>query len=384
MMDEDRLHAAIAAMYDRCLEPEGMTTLGGIVERALGIGSSIHFVCEQSEGRMVRLLSASANFDAAARRDYAAHYHDMNPWFQRVRPRPPPVIVRGEELIDKDALQRTEFGADWCPRVGILHMMGCTYRLPGGMLGGSGVHRSPREGPFDADSKRLYGLLMRHFANAVQLRLRVDLRAGQEAAANEVVEAMEIGAVLVQGDRTVAQANAVAEAVLRRNRWLTVVDGRLRTVHPGSLGVLSLRIAAAAQTAEGAGIDPGAVVRLPAHGHEALPVLILPFRPRAAAWGRLRPTVLLLFRAPDRRSTLSPAALQDCYELSPAESRLVALLVEGNSLTRAAGVAGISLNTAKTQLQSVFARTGFSRQTDLVAEIRGNPLLRLQTPRGPG
>ena len=381
-MDEERLHAAIAAIYDRCLAPERLPELGGIIERALGIGSSIHFVSEQTQGRMIRLLSASANFDDAARRDYAAHYHDRNPWFQRARPRPPPVVVRGEELIDEDALLRTEFGADWCPRVGILHMMGCTYRLPGGLIGGSGVHRTPRQGPFDDDSMRLYGLLMRHFANAVHLLVQLDLRPGQEAVAQDVVEALDIGAILVRADRTVVQANRVAEAVLRRNRWLSVVDRRLRTVHQGSLGMLSLRIAAAAQTGAGAGVDAGAVLRLRAAGAEPLAVLILPFRARSEAWERLQPSVLLLFRDPECDGRPSPAALRATYDLSPAEARLVALLADGNSLTRAAQMSGISLNTAKTQLQSAFARTGFARQTDLVAEIRSNPLVRIGAPEG--
>ena len=383
-MDEDRLHAAIGAIYDRCLTPERLPEVGAIIEHSLGIGSSIHFVSEQSQGRMVRLLSASANFDADARRDYAAHYHDRNPWFQRARPRPPPVVVRGEELIDDDALLRTEFGADWCPRVGIRHMMGCTYRLPGGLIGGSGVHRTLRQGAFDDDSMRLYGLLMRHFANAVSLLIRLDLCPGQEAVAQDVVESLEIGAMLVRADRTILQANPVAEAVLRRNLWLTCVDSRVRTVHHGSLGMLSLRINAAARTAAGQGRDPGTVLRLRAAGAEPLPVLILPFRPRCESWGRTQPTVLLLFRDPARSTRPSHIALRQTYDLSPAEARLVALLVEGNSLMQAAELAGISPNTAKSQLRSAFARTGFSRQADLVGEIRGNPIVQIGKQRGKG
>lgn len=383
-MDEERLHTAITEIYDRCLAPERLPEVGQIIEQSLGIGSSIHFISEQSDGRMVRLLSASANFDAEARRDYASHYHDLNPWFQRARLRPPPVVVRGEELIDDDALMRTEFGADWCPRVGIHHMMGCTYPLPGGHIGGSGVHRTRRQGPFDDTSMRIYGLLMRHFANAVGLLLRADLRPAGEQAAQDIVESLDIGAILLQADRTIVQANAVAESMLRRQRWLTTVGGRLRTVHHGSLGMLSLRIAAAARTAQGAGVDAGAVVRLQAPDEEALAVLILPFRTRPEAWGRMQPTVLMLFRNPACDPALCTSAIRETYALSPAESRLVSLLVDGHSLTLAAQHAGISLNTAKTQLRSVFARTGFSRQADLVAELRGNPLLRLTSLRSKG
>lgn len=48
-----------------------ITAQGKTFSRTLGIGSSIHFVSEPGRGRMTKLLSASDNFDAGARRDYA-------------------------------------------------------------------------------------------------------------------------------------------------------------------------------------------------------------------------------------------------------------------------------------------------------------------------
>ena len=126
-MDESRLHVLIGEIYERCLDPKRAPDAGRTIEKALGVGSSIHFLSEQSSGRMVQLLSASANFDAKARCDYGAHYHDRNVWFQRALPRRPPVVVRGEELIEEQDFLRTEFCADWCSRVDIFHMIGCTY-----------------------------------------------------------------------------------------------------------------------------------------------------------------------------------------------------------------------------------------------------------------
>jgi len=78
---ENQLHALIGEIYERCLDPARASSVGGTIERVLGIGSFIHFRSKQSSGLMVGLLSASENFDADARRDYAAHYHDRNVWF---------------------------------------------------------------------------------------------------------------------------------------------------------------------------------------------------------------------------------------------------------------------------------------------------------------
>jgi DNA-binding CsgD family transcriptional regulator len=377
-MNENRLYELIGEIYERCLDPARASDVGRTIEHALGIDSSIHFISERSSGKIVRLLSASDNFDSDARCDYAAYYHDRNIWFRRALPHPVPFLQRGEELIAESDFLRTEFCADWCSRVDIFHMIGCTYFLPDGMVGGSGVHRTRRQGAFDDADKQLYKILMEHFARAVQLSLRLDISARQAAIAPEIVEALDLGVILVNADRRVLQANRIAEAVLARRQWLTVVDGRLRTIHHGSLGLLSWRIAEAARTGTGGGLDPGTVLRLRASGGDALPILIAPFRVANGAWGTRQPTAALLFRDPDNTALPKASQIAAVYGLSPAEGRLVALLVTGKSLTEAARCAGISLNTAKTQLKSVFARTDFTRQTDLVAEIRANPLLRVR------
>jgi DNA-binding CsgD family transcriptional regulator len=374
-MEENQLHALIGEIYERCLDPARVSDVGRTIEQAFGIGSSIHFISRHGSGRMVRLLSASDNFDPDARRDYTAHYHDRNVWFQRALAYPPPVVQRGEELIDERDFLRTEFCADWCSRVDIFHMIGCTYPLPGDLVGGSGVHRTRRQGAFDDADKRLYALLMGHFARAVELSLRLGISAGKVAVAPDIIEALDLGVILVDAERRVLQANRVAATVLARRYWLTVVDGRLRTIHHGSLGLLSWRIAEAAGTGAGVGLDRGAVMRLRAPGGAALPVLIAPFRVATEAWGARQPTAALLFRDPDSAVAPQGTSISAVYDLSPAEGRLVALLVAGYSLAEAANRAGISLNTAKTQLKSAFARTGFTRQAQLIAEVRANPLI---------
>ncbi|MCR9148536.1 MAG: hypothetical protein NXH83_00030 [Rhodobacteraceae bacterium] len=378
-MEEARLHATIGEIYERVLDPRRMASAGQVIESALGSESSIHFVSEPRRGNMVRLLSASENFDTAARRDYADYYHERNVWFERALPHPPPYVRRGEELIDPGDFLRTEFCADWCPRVGIFHMIGCTYPLPGGLVGGSGVHRTRRQGPFSDAQKGLYALLMSHFARAVGLSMQFDLHIAHSAIGPDIVEALDLGVILASEDRRIVQANTVAERVLAKRRWMTVVDGRLRTTHHRSLGLLSWRIAAAARTGSGRGLSAGTVLRLRAAGGDVLPVLVSPFRgPDATGWPH-RPTVAILFRDPEAQSGPSGAAIASAYGLSPAEGRLAELLASGKNLAEAAVAAGISANTAKTQLASIFARTGFRRQAELISDIRSNPLLQIVT-----
>lgn len=183
-MEEARLHSAIGEIYERALNPACAASAGQVIKNALGIGSSIDFVSEPQGGRMVRLLSASGNFDAKARRDYADWYHERNVWFERALPHPPPNVRRGEELIDPEDFLKTEFCAAWCPRVGIFHMIGCTYPLPGGLRpepGRGPSCRTPCEGGTPDRSGRDGGAQSEHGQDPACL----DLRANRVSPADE-------------------------------------------------------------------------------------------------------------------------------------------------------------------------------------------------------
>ena len=54
------------------------------------------------------------------------------------------------------------------------------------------------------------------------------------------------------------------------------------------------------------------------------------------------------------------------YAITPAESRVMMLIVQGMTIAETADVLGISLPTAKTHLARLFDKTGTSRQADLV------------------
>lgn len=54
------------------------------------------------------------------------------------------------------------------------------------------------------------------------------------------------------------------------------------------------------------------------------------------------------------------------YGLSPAEIALIDELLQGSSIAVAADKLGISENTARTQLRSVFAKTNVHRQAELI------------------
>jgi DNA-binding CsgD family transcriptional regulator len=61
--------------------------------------------------------------------------------------------------------------------------------------------------------------------------------------------------------------------------------------------------------------------------------------------------------------------LENRFDLTPAEARLVIHLIQGTSLKSSAQALGVKYETARTCLKSVFQKTGTHRQPQLVLTV---------------
>jgi DNA-binding CsgD family transcriptional regulator len=65
--------------------------------------------------------------------------------------------------------------------------------------------------------------------------------------------------------------------------------------------------------------------------------------------------------------------LRELYGLTPAESALATLLAEGKTLQEAAGLRGVTHQTARSQLKSIFSKTATRRQSELLRLLLSLP-----------
>lgn len=68
-----------------------------------------------------------------------------------------------------------------------------------------------------------------------------------------------------------------------------------------------------------------------------------------------------------------PELLQALFDLSPAEARVAAMIAKGSSVDATADALSVKPNTIRVQLKAVFAKTGTSRQAELVSLLRLAP-----------
>jgi DNA-binding CsgD family transcriptional regulator len=97
--------------------------------------------------------------------------------------------------------------------------------------------------------------------------------------------------------------------------------------------------------------------------------MVAPFRPARDAIGGPTPAAIVFLRDPERSIAPEMAALQGLFGLTPAEAIVARQLVSGRSVGEIAARHRLSLNTVRTHLKNIFAKTGVRRQTELVTLV---------------
>jgi DNA-binding CsgD family transcriptional regulator len=376
-MDEQQLLSVVGDLYEAATDPARLGRVGETVQRAMQVESCLVFAARHGTGDLVQLVSASRNFDDRARADYRAYYHARNEWYQAAASRPPPFVGRGEDMVDYRQFEKTEFCADWCRRVGIYHMLGGFTPIRDGIVAVCGVHAPRGAGAFDERRKRLFAMVMRHLGRTFQIADHFGVLRDGQAVTLRLLDSLHVGVMLVDRDCRPLAINAAADRLLKASRWFSARSGRVRPVHPAAVAEFERRVALAASASAGATVASGGILSLRDPLDSNLAVLIAPFRSADLRFGPMQPAAAVTFMDPDAATTPSARDIATVYGLTTAEGRLVAALARGRTLVQAAKERGTSLNTAKAQLRAVFLKTGFARQTDLVAAVLAHPVLRL-------
>jgi DNA-binding CsgD family transcriptional regulator len=208
--------------------------------------------------------------------------------------------------------------------------------------------------------------LMPHLQTALRLHHHIaglDTRLGWASAA---LDHMTQAIIVTTSTGRILHMNRRAEALLKLNDALSVATDGLRAGSSGQTARLREFIARTASTVTGRGRHPGGVMQLQRTGLLPLRLQIMPLASPSSSSMDRRPAVAIFIDEPTRLVELDPTTLCAMLDLSPMEARLTAALVGGKTIQQFAKEAGVSLNTSRTLLYRAFAKTGVSRQAELV------------------
>ncbi|WP_174285518.1 helix-turn-helix transcriptional regulator [Sphingomonas bacterium] len=232
----------------------------------------------------------------------------------------------------------------------------------GSHIGGLSVHRAVAEGVTPDDSKRMMAALLPDFSRALQLGF---LHADKLSAAywEGVLTERSDPVLLIDEQGRFIRGGAAVERIFAAADGLDIRAGRLHACDPTSHERLRMLLARAVACVSPIG---GSVpVRRPS-GRAAYLVTALPL-PRAirmlAPFGA---AALVTIVDPTARIRTNADRWRDAFGLTAREAELAALLMQGHSVDSAAHVLGIVTGTARLHLRHALAKTGVSRQADMI------------------
>lgn len=230
-----------------------------------------------------------------------------------------------------------------------------------------GRHESaPPVTPADLDGLRF---LAPHIVRAVTISRLLDGAMTAAATFEAALEVSQRAVVLVRDDLSIIFANAAGEAMLKARDPIALVDDRLIVRHELVPGQLASAVAAAAREEQMGRRGMALPVQLADGTPLALHVMPLRLRRVRTELG-LDATAAIFIAEPGSPPALPADALALIYGLTPAETRVLELLVEGSSTQEMADALGIATGTVRTHLLAAFEKTGRHSRAELVRLAR--------------
>jgi len=265
------------------------------------------------------------------------------------------------------------------------HQLGLVDEIEPNVVLAVGIFRARGGAAFSPEAVAALGRIAPHLTNAARIMRQLAAARATAAAIGETLEKLAAAVMIVDRGVRVVSANRAARA-LAPVSGLALRDGALRIERPADDRALRAAIAAVlgaqdhAATQDDAPAARDVAIEGAGGRRVALRVSALG-EPSDTERGEARGRALAVVQVLAGSRTADPRAqvLAPAYGLSAAESELLDGLLGGLRLAEIAASRGTSRETARSQLKSIFHKTGVSTQSDLVALATG--AIRL-VPRG--
>ncbi len=374
VVTDSPLLGLLGDIYQAALEPERWPDV--IARMSQSFEADLACIYTPFPARPEHALYLTHNFTREMEEAYGAYYHRIDEWTGHALRQQRYIqghVALGEEIVAQAELRRSEFYNDFLKPHDMEWMV--TTALFDGKTEGPAAHmtftRHRGRDAYDGEGKRLIHLLAPHVRRALLTHWRLtEARLGGEAR-EAALDHLGYGVLLLDEPGRAVYLNPLAESLLRRNDGLALRDGQPRAEHGNDDQALArlvrqavLGVGGGLSVARRAGAD-GAPP--PPYRLSATPIRLdsPPPLPGAPA---LPARVLLLARDPDRPANGHDlTAFAQARHITAAELRVLEGLLQGLAPKAIAERLNLGVRTVRSQLSSLYAKTGTRGQRELVA-----------------
>jgi len=217
-----------------------------------------------------------------------------------------------------------------------------------------------------------FGAILPHLARAWRVKRALREWEALAGTLKFVLDRLERAVIVTGPEGQIRFANRAADRLLSRGDGIDATRGHIRAAKSYHGNALLALIDKAARTGVGEEAVAVDAISIPRAGeNSSLAIVAEPLAPaHSDRLGHEAASGAVLFIS-DSEASNRPSAdrLRVVYGLTPAEARLTSFVVDGRDVASAARTLGVSRNTVKYHLKTVFEKVGVSRQAQLIRRV---------------
>lgn len=366
MVDESRILSLVRLTYEAVEAPEGWNSLLSALSATLHAQVATLDVYDTAKRQ--GNVAAAVNLDPSFGLTYATHFAAKNLW-QNHRPHLilPGRAVTGQMLVPDEILFRSEFYQDLLRHEDIFHLIGARILEKGPLTANLSLFRPRERERFGGEELAVLQVLLPHLQQAIRLSRHFAELDALARLSRSVLDRVPVGVFLLDGFGRPVVLNKAAEEILALRDGLSMTSYGLKASGPKENAALSALVLQAISAARGNKLGGlGASGILPVSRPSCKRPFLVEVVPYAPQSGAEEGNVSVAVFVSDPEALVKPSHLGCAFGLTPAEETLAVRLAQGETLEAAADESGVSLNTARTHLKHIFAKTGVGRQSELI------------------
>ena len=285
-------------------------------------------------------------------------------------------VVTGEDIVPRERFESSVFYKDLLSHYDFIYMMAAVVfgRDADDLLPTTSTYyRGADSGPFTETQRQRLKLIAPHLSRALGVMQRLRSADLNVAANHAALDLLDTGILLVHPRGHVVFANRHALRLLREEDGLRL---RGRAGAADSLQAADPKTQKAIESALQESISPDILTtphftrRVSVHRPSGRAPYMLGFSSLSLdnefGSGSDAPRAIVFVTDPEQSIDIDMEWLRSTYGLTKAEARVASLLVTGDATDEIAAKLGVSVNTLRTQLRQIYAKTGTGGRVKLI------------------
>ena len=366
-MIDTEMHATIQALYEGVFEPTAwQRSLGKVCASSDSVHVALVVLDRSRERVLVNQVVNPVPEETAA---YHEYYHALDPGVPFAAQMSVGSWFIASRELGQSAMKRHPFYGEFFRDFGLSSMMACLVERRPQYEVFLSFQRGEGANEYSPEDARALDWVIPHVRHAIALRERNQQVTTLAQVSHELLDRLPFGVMVLDEDGRVMLTNRSGDAWVRRLLpAASVAPGMIvNGVSHGENWQLSRPFDMALRAVcDPSGTRMAQAVRAQSSDGRQAQVILLPLPPAhrlAIDW--MRPTVLVAVHEGNDRPFPVSTVLRDLFALTPAEARLATLLTTGIGLPEACEQLAIRRETSRTQLKSVFHKTGTRTQAQL-------------------